>query len=247
VIWRTLGITPRTGLSLGCGSGRAERNFLKQRICESFHGIDIAADAIATAVEAAAKEGFNCTYEVQDLNDLKLPAQSYDLIVAQTSLHHVLRLEHTLDEVARALTPGGHFWVHDYIGESQFQFTDQRLQIMNDLLAILPEKLTYNHFNKTQTKRVNRREPGSLVSPFESIRSGEIRELLLERFDVIEAREEGSFLHRIAGMGMKQNFVTNDDTKAIFDLLLYFDNLLIEKKILTPTLGQYLLKAKSPR
>lgn len=244
VVLRALGLKPRRGLSLGCGSGRAERSFLAQGVCESFHGVDIAAQAIEQAILAAAQQGSNCTYETQDLNDLVLPEASYDLIVAQTSLHHVLRLEHVLDQIAKSLTPGGVLWVHDYIGESQFQFSDDRLRIMNDILAVLPESLTYNHFSKNVVKRVNRREPGTLVSPFESIRSGEIKTLLLERFDVVKMYEESCFMHRIAGLGMKQNFVDEANANAMFELLFYFDRLLVEKNILPPTLGQYLLTPK---
>jgi 2-polyprenyl-3-methyl-5-hydroxy-6-metoxy-1,4-benzoquinol methylase len=240
----SVGIKPATGLSLGCGSGRAERGFLKQGICNSFHGVDIAPQAIEQAILAAQREGQNCTYEVQDLNDLSLTENSYDLVVAQTSLHHVLRLEHVMDQVAKSLTPGGVFWVHDYIGESQFQFSDERLEIMNDLLSLLPESLTLNHFTKKPVKRVNRREPGELVSPFESIRSGEIKPLLMERFEVLAMHEESSFMHRIAGLGMKQNFVADANAIALFEIMLYFDQLLVKKNILPPTLGQYLLRPK---
>ena len=39
---RSHGLTPERGLSLACGSGRAERNALARGICTSFHGIDVA-------------------------------------------------------------------------------------------------------------------------------------------------------------------------------------------------------------
>ena len=238
------GLKPAAGLSLGCGSGRAERNFLKQGICTSFHGIDIAPQAVEQARLSAETEKLNCTYSVQDLNDLSLPKGAFDLVVAQTSLHHVLKLEHVMDQIALSLTPNGVLWVHDYIGESQFQFSDERLKVINDLLTLLPERLTHNHFSKKSMKRVARREPGNLVSPFESIRSGEIKPLLLERFDVIESHEEGAFLHRVAGLGMKQNFAADEMSAAMFELLLYFDQLLIDKGFVEPSLGQYLLRKK---
>ena len=145
-ILRTHGIVPERGLSLGCGSGRAERHLIQAGVCSSFHGIDIADDAIEKARGYAADEKVECTYEVQDLNTLSLPREEYDLVVAQTSLHHVLRLEHVLDAVRSSLKPMGVFWVHDYIGESQFQFSDDRLRIMNDLLQLLPERLRLKSF-----------------------------------------------------------------------------------------------------
>lgn len=238
------GLKLKSGLSLGCGSGRAERVFLKQGICESFHGIDIAQDAVEEARNQASGENLNCTYDVQDLNFVTLPANSFDLVVAQTSLHHVLRLEHVFDQIVQALKPGGVFWVHDYVGETQFQFSDERLKIMNDLLGLLPECLRINHFNQRPISSVVRREPGQLVSPFECIRSGEIRELLFERFDVLASHETTTFMDRVAGLGMTQNYVKNEDTVALFRILQYFDQLLASKGWLPAVQGQYLLTAK---
>jgi ubiquinone/menaquinone biosynthesis C-methylase UbiE len=245
-VLRERGLTPKAGLSLGCGSGRAERMYLKQRVCSSFHGIDIAEDAIAEARKFAEREGLDCTYETADLNFVELPEARYDLVVAQTSLHHVLHLEHLLGSISRSLKPDGVLWVHDYIGESQFQFTDERLEIMNNLLAMLPKRLKFNHFSQQYVERILRREPGQLISPFESIRSGEIKTLLLERFDVLMSHEETCFLHRVAGLGMKQNFMENEDTRAIFAILRYFDDLLGKYEVLPPVLGQYLLQPKKP-
>ena len=238
------GLAPVTGLSLGCGSGRLERQLLATKICQSYHGIDIAADAIQEATNMAQKLSLPLTYETQDLNFVRLKPKSYDLIVAQTSLHHVLHLEHLMDEISAALTDDGCLWVHDYIGESQFQFSDERLKLMNDLLEILPEKLRFNHFAGRAVDKVARKEPGTLVSPFESIRSGEIKGLLLERFDVIVMREEVSFLDRVAGLGMRQNFMENEDTKVIFHLLSYFDHYLSTRGIVPGCLGQFLLKPR---
>jgi ubiquinone/menaquinone biosynthesis C-methylase UbiE len=238
------GLSPRHGLSLGCGAGRAERHLLKIGVCGSFVGIDVAEWAIEEARSLAKRESCNCTYEIQDLNYINLPPQAYDLVVAQTSLHHVLRIEHVLDQVQRTLTSSGVFWVVDYVGESQFQFTNERLEIMNELLALLPEKFRRDRLHERVLKPFSRPEVGRLASPFESIRSGEIRELLLSRFEVIEMHEETTFLHRVVPIGTRQNYVENDETITVFNVLKYFDELLARKGLLAPVAGQYLLRAK---
>lgn len=248
IILRTVldenGLKPEKGLSLGCGAGRAEREFIAQGICKSFHGIDIAADAIADAERLASEGGLPLTYEVQDLNFLELPAAAFDLVVAQTSLHHVLHLERVADQIDRTLKPGGVFWLHDYVGETQFQFSDERIAIVNGLIDRLPEKLRQSTVAKAPVGRLQRREPGTLISPFESIRSGEIREVFLSRFDVVAARERSAFLHRVMPVGTRANYQASEDTKTIFELLLYIDDLLIEKEIVEPAEGQYLLKKR---
>ena len=78
------------GLTLGCGAGRCERELVQNGVCQSFHGIDISEKAIATAREIAKEQNLPLTYEVADLNFVKLPEKTFDLVVAQTCLHHVL-------------------------------------------------------------------------------------------------------------------------------------------------------------
>ena len=41
-------LRPRHGLSLACGEGNAERNWISRGICERFHGIDVSEGAIET-------------------------------------------------------------------------------------------------------------------------------------------------------------------------------------------------------
>ncbi len=72
------------GLTLGCGTGRRERELVCRGVCRSFHGIDISEKAIATAREIAKEQDLPLTYEVADLNFLELPERTFDLVVAQT-------------------------------------------------------------------------------------------------------------------------------------------------------------------
>lgn len=46
------------GLTLGCGAGRRERELVQNGICQSFHGIDISENAIATAREIAKSKTY---------------------------------------------------------------------------------------------------------------------------------------------------------------------------------------------
>lgn len=242
-----LGFTPEFCLSLGCGSGRAERVLLQNGIGKAWHGVDIAEDAIASARRIAAEQSLNITYEVQDLNFINLRENSYELVVAQTSLHHVLRLEHVADQVSNALRSDGVLWLHDYVGESQFQFSDERLTIVNDLLRIIPERLRWDHLRDRPHDNIVRKEPGNLVSPFESIRSEDIKDVFLSRFQLVRKFETSSFLHRVVLKGTRRNYLKNEDTRAIFEILFYFDKLLVEKGMLPPASGQYLLQKRQSR
>ena len=237
-------LKPASGLSLGCGAGRAERNLIEAGICSRFHGIDIAPDAVADAERIAAEQELPITYEVQDLNFVSLPENAYDLVVAQTSLHHLLRLEHVADEINKSLTADGVLWVHEYIGESQFQYSDERLRIVNDLVGLLPPDLRFNHLKGQVYNGIRRKQPGTLVSPFESIRSGEIRQIFLDRFDIVEKVETDALMARVVIKGTRRNYLKDENTRALFEVLVYLDRLLIETGVLPPMSGQYLLRKR---
>ena len=231
-------------MSLACGNGRAERQFIKAGVCQKFHGIDISHQALETAKKIAQENNLNITYEQGDLNNISLPQNSYDLVITQNCLHHVLHLEYLAAEIAKSMTPNGVLWIHDYVGETQFQYSDERLEIVNAILAILPEKMRLNKLKGTTLEKVVRPEPGTLVSPFESIRSAEIIPIFLEKFEVIEKFEFNSILRLVMPLGARVEYLQNEESRAIFELLFLMDRMLVDQGILTPTAGQYLLKPK---
>lgn len=239
------GLQFQRGLTLGCGAGRLERALLKEGVCRSFHGIDISEKAIADAVETAREQKLPLTYEVGDLNFVQLPERSFDLVVAQTALHHVLFLEHVAGQVHRSLKAEGYLWIHDFVGETQGQYDPKRLKIINQILAALPEKFRINKINGRITKQIERPKPGHLGSPFEKIRSGEIVKVFERWFTIEWQTEWGAFLHLVAPPGTRSAYVENEDTKALFEVLILLDRLCIEEKIVEPTGGQYLMRPRS--
>jgi 2-polyprenyl-3-methyl-5-hydroxy-6-metoxy-1,4-benzoquinol methylase len=243
-IAKQMALTFEKGLTLGCGAGRLERHLLASRICRSFHGIDISENAILEAKTTAARESLPITYEISDLNFLSLPKATFDLVAAQTALHHVLFLEHVAEQVWQTLTPGGYLWIHDFIGETQGQYDPERLALINRLLALLPEKLRTNHISKRTVAKIETPEPGKLGSPFEKIRSEEIVGIF-ERWFTIEWKGEfNAFLHLVAPPGTRIGYDENEDTRALFETLVLLDEFCIAHGILRPTGGQYLMKPR---
>jgi 2-polyprenyl-3-methyl-5-hydroxy-6-metoxy-1,4-benzoquinol methylase len=244
---RRQGLKPMRGLSLACGSGRAERNAIAQGICTSFHGIDVAEEAIVEARNMAKKEQLNITYETGDLNKIKLQPDSYDLVITQNCLHHVLHLESLAKEIHQAMKPDGALWIHDYIGETQFQYSEKRLEIANTILKLLPAKFRTNHITGKVITHVVRPTPGGMPSPFEAIRSAEIMPIFLERFDILEKHENGAIMRLVVPIGAKSVYVEDEQSKAMFELLYFLDDLLVKEGILEPTGIQCLLRPKPLR
>ena len=232
------------GLTLGCGAGRLERAFVHAEICRAFHGIDISEKAIAIARQIAKEENLPLRYEVADLNFLELPERTFDLVVAQTSLHHVLFLERVAEQIWRSLKSDGYLWIHDFIGETQGQYDFRRLNIANQILAVLPEKFRKNKITGRLVTEIKRPEPGHLSSPFESIRSSEIIPVFERWFTTDWQMEFSAFLHLVAPPGTRAAYLENEDTKALLEGLLLLDHLCVEEKIVPPTGGQYLMRPR---
>src|SRR6266536_3840501 len=233
------------GLTLGCGAGRCERELLRNGVCQTFHGIDISEDAIAAAREIAKEQNLPLTYEVDDLNFLELPEKTFDLVVAQTCLHHILFLERVAEQVWRSLKADGYLWIHDFVGETQQQHDPKRLSIMNRILAILPEKFRKNKINGRLVAEIKRPEPGQLGSPFESIRSGEIIPVFQRRFTIEWKLEFDAFLRLVVSPGNRTAYLENEDTKPLIEIMMLLDRWCIEEKIMQPTGGQYLMRPRS--
>ena len=232
------------GLTLGCGAGRCERDLISRGVCRSFHGIDISEDAVAKAREIAKEQNLPVTYEVADLNFVRLPEKTFDLVVAQTCLHHILFLEHVADQIWRSLKDGGYLWIHDFVGETQFQYDDKRLAIINQVLAILPEKLRKNLMTGRTTTEIKRPEPGRLGSPFESIRSAEILPVFQRWFTMEWKLEFDAFLRLVLPPGTRVAYLEDENTKAVFELLMLLDQLCIKENIVSPSGGQYLMRPR---
>lgn len=239
------GLQFQLGLTLGCGAGRMERALIQKGVCLRFHGIDISEKAITDARATARKENLNITYEVADLNFVQLPEKNFDLVVAQTALHHVLFLEHLTEQIWRCMKPDGYLWIHDYIGETQGQYDPKRLKLINQLLDFLPEKYRINKINGRKTKKIERPQPGKLGSPFEKIRSAEIVPILQRFFEIEWKAEFTSVLDLVAPPGTRAAYAENEDSQALFEALLLLDQLCIEEGILKPTGGQYLMRPKA--
>lgn len=105
-------------LDVGCGSGRAlnvlGRNFPNSR----FTGYDFLEDNIDAARAEAQEAGLdNVTFELKDVATIEAREQ-YDLITAFDAIHDQAHPARVLDNIYRALKPGGVFLMQDIAGSS---------------------------------------------------------------------------------------------------------------------------------
>lgn len=197
-------------LTLGCGAGDFERSLSKHHFCLRHDAYDISEGAIEKAKERASAERLShIFYEITDINSISLPSGTYDVVFGIHSVHHFSALEHVFSEVRKSLKSGGFFVLQEFIGPNKFQWTEKQLNIINSILAFLPDKYCQNRKDGTTLKKRQWRptvEEMDSVDPSEAVRSEEILKVLPTYFDVLEKRDlGGSILHLLLD-GIAGNF-----------------------------------------
>jgi SAM-dependent methyltransferase len=215
----------RRTISIGCGFGALERDLAGRGIIAGVDAYDIAAGAVAEAERLAREGAFTgLRYHRADLGTVDLPPQSVDAIFAHSAIHHVERLEALYAVVQRTLRPGGVFHLHEFVGPTRFQWTDEQLRLGNQFLDSLPQRLRQMP-DGTSRPPLERPTIADMITadPSESVRSAELLEMLESYFEIIEIRRLGGALAHIVLGGIAQNFDPRspDDEAALqrlFDL-----------------------------
>ena len=239
---------PIKALSVGCGFGVIERTLRRQDFCQLIHGVDVAENAIESARKTAQAEGLDgLSYEVADLNAAKFPAETYDVVYAHASLHHIFQLEHILDEIKQTLKPGGLFVVYEYIGPSQMQFPRRDLEVADIFLKLIPER-----YRKLQRRKGIKEEAFrcsldamNRSDPSEGIRASEIVPLIASRFEIRHFRYVGGTLLLLVFNEIAGNFdEKNPEIMPSVNALIALDNFLIDNAVL-PSYHVYMICQKT--
>src|SRR5262249_31435750 len=148
---------------------------------------------------------------------------------------HIKRLEQLFGQVRRALKPGGHFIVLEYVGPAQLQFTPKAVRIINELLQVLPPELRVRSdtgrgkrgFEPPTRKHMNR------LDPSESIRSDRILPLMKKVFNVVEVKPYGGTINHMLLHAIVHNFdESKPEGRGLLALLMYLEDLLIREGVL---------------
>jgi SAM-dependent methyltransferase len=229
-----LGRPVARSLDLGCGSGLKSLAVLNAGSTRETHGIDISEERIAEAERMRLESGIPGEFRVADVNTATLPRDTYDLIFSSHSLHHFLELEHVMAQVHDALTPGGLFILEEFVGPTQFQWTDAQIDLVRTLMALLPEDLRRLRWNAVKPYE-GRPTVADVVaaSPFESIRSAEIVPLFRRFFHVLELRPLGGTLQHLLYNGIVHNFTLDrPDATAHVQAIIDIEDALIDARLL---------------
>lgn len=93
-------------LDLGCGAGTIAE-YIADSTGATVTGIDYSAPAVAVARERTADRNAGLDFLQADMNDLDLPANSFDAAISLDSFYFVADIAHSLDQALRTIKPGG--------------------------------------------------------------------------------------------------------------------------------------------
>ncbi len=242
---------------LGAGPGHVERHLLTTHPGLCLTIFDVSSGALER-LQSKLDSEFPGRAETrqEDLNFAKLPAESYDLLVADSSIHHMVNLEHVAFEANRSLTSDGYFFMHDTVGESRFQSSEEKRRLFETVVEATDGR-------RTPASRIRWPDPDNWTfSPFESVRSGEILDVFGRYLQVVRLRAAGALLalslfvetgaqdgHRSGTASslrraraallrrLRRSRPDVRDGKARLDLLLMLDRILSETGYLEPGLA----------
>ena len=184
--------TFRRGLMLGAGWLRHEERILETNPSLTLTFYDVSGESLARRErELGEKFPGRVMTRQEDLNFVELEEDAYDVIISSGCMHHLLNLEHMAFQINRSLAPGGYFFLHDYVGETRYQFVDAKKR----LFAAAFERAQAHHRFLRHWKIVwpkadlsNRED----VSPFEGVRSEETLEIFRRYLNEVSVREAGA-------------------------------------------------------
>jgi SAM-dependent methyltransferase len=131
-------------LTLCCGHGERDRRLSKMGFFENCLGLDISPEAIESCRKNAFIEKLdNLKYSIANLNTEKLNRNTYDLIYVGGGMHHILNLEHLVDEIYQSLKPGGLLVCDEYIGPAYNNLSNRHREIINGAIHLIPHSLRY--------------------------------------------------------------------------------------------------------
>lgn len=230
------GRTDLDALMIGCGAGHSLSRWMATGCFRSLRAFDIAPAQIERARQEIARAGLGdrVQVEVADARKFPWPVARYDVVIAEQSLHHLTPLEQIMRRIQKSLRPGGLFFIDEFVGARQHQWTARQLEAANTLLATFPEerrRLTNGLVKQTVIRPSLARM--FLTDPSEAIESTRIMPLLHEHFDVLTVRGYGGTVLHTAFAGIAHHFTDDSpETRRLLEASFAFEDQLLASRAL---------------
>lgn len=140
--WALGGRGDLRGLSVGCGYGSKERRWAATGRFVSLDAYDLSPDRIAHATRAAREHGLQDVlhFAVANSRDYQPARAPYDIVIVDSSLHHMDGLSEFIPRIRGWLADDGVFVLNEFVGPRRWQWSDEQLRVANGMLASLPDR-----------------------------------------------------------------------------------------------------------
>lgn len=227
-------------LSLGAGNCDTEAHLcdlLREEGISNFvfHCLDINPQMLARGQQLARERDLTSHFAFieTDINSWDAKT-SYDIIIANQSLHHVVELELLFEKTHRCLRDSGFFLTNDMIGRNGHMRWPEALELVQACWTLLDEKHKWN----CQLKRheeVYENWDCSLEG-FEGVRSQDILPLLLKTFHFDCFFGFANTINIFVDRAFGPNFDVSDPKDCYFiDFVSQLDDYFIETGKFKPT------------
>lgn len=232
----------RRMLTMACGDMTGEYRFLGKCGATFIDAYDISEGQRARFFEKVHDGEIEVDYRIADVNAIDLPPLTYDIVYMQQSLHHLIEIEHVLDQIAKTLKTDGIFVLNDYVGEPFLQRGPRQRQVCGAIWAQLPPRLRTDIHGRVNDSLFIPAKSG--LSPFEAIRSDLILPTLRDRFVAHAEVLFGGVVFPVVN-GFASNYVAETEPdETIVRMLWALDEELVATGCVEPTFvrGVYIPK-----
>ena len=181
------------GCVLGAGTGEFESLLLTEQPSLHLTFYDISAESLARTGSRLEQEFPSRTaIRQEDLNFVELPADSHDLVVARSCVHHLVNLEHAAFQINRTLTRDGFFFMYEPVCESYIQFSEEKKRLFQAFIDLIQAHNRIRSAPATWPSRDDWK-----YSPFECARSGEILQVFRQYLQEVQVRTAAAMIQPI--------------------------------------------------
>jgi len=216
-------------LSLGSGSCHHEMELAKHANFDQVVCVDITPKRLQEA-EARAKElGLtNMRFICDDVYNLDLEKQYFDIVFFHSSLHHFDKIaQFVKGTISEYLKTGGLLVIDEFVGATRLQFPKEQIVAINQAIKMIPKK----YRTRYKSNLLKRRYFGSglfrmiLADPSECVDSASIIPAIHKNFETVAERPYGGNILMSALKDIAHHFVALDPEKRqiLEDLFEYED------------------------
>lgn len=219
-------------VSIGCGHGAKEIEYVKSGLVEEFHLFELSELRVQEGKKLAAQAGVDDRVIFHNDDGLKhRKPGAFDMVYWSGSLHHMLDVDQAISWSHEALGPCGLFVMDDFVGPDRMQWSDKMLKYATRVRRALPGKYLQNPHRPGESLPVRLTRPNrillSLKDPTECADSSRIIPCLRKWFPDVEIKLTGGVIYHLALSDVLHNIDEVND-RELLEQLMRIDDLCTE-------------------